>query len=39
MFLGDGDQITLDRNYLHDVSGRAPKLGADSISGTFVSST
>lgn len=37
MFYGDGDQVTLDRNYFHDVSGRAPKLGEDSVSGTFVS--
>lgn len=27
MFYGDGDQVTLDRNYIHDCSGRAPKLG------------
>lgn len=27
MFYGDGDQITLDSNYIHDCSGRAPKLG------------
>jgi pectate lyase len=25
MFIAAGDQITLDRNYFHDVSGRAPK--------------
>ena len=25
---GNGDLITLDRNYLHDVSGRAPKIGS-----------
>ncbi|PSN70595.1 pectin lyase-like protein [Corynespora cassiicola Philippines] len=31
---GTGDKITLDRNYLHDVSGRAPKIG--SSSGTQV---
>ncbi|KAJ0109798.1 hypothetical protein N8I77_011179 [Diaporthe amygdali] len=29
MFYGDGDQVTLDRNYIHDCSGRAPKLGED----------
>ncbi|KAG8169646.1 hypothetical protein KVR01_000391 [Diaporthe batatas] len=29
MFYGDGDQVTLDRNYIHDCSGRAPKLGDD----------
>ncbi|KAJ4390971.1 hypothetical protein N0V93_004570 [Gnomoniopsis smithogilvyi] len=27
MFYGDGDQVTLDSNYIHDCSGRAPKLG------------
>lgn len=27
MFYGDGDEVTLDRNYIHDCSGRAPKLG------------
>ncbi|KAF3004663.1 hypothetical protein E8E14_001233 [Neopestalotiopsis sp. 37M] len=27
MFIGNGDVITLDRNYYHDLSGRAPKLG------------
>lgn len=36
MFYGDGDQVTLDRNYFHDCSGRAPKLGEDSTGGTFV---
>lgn len=35
MFIADGDQVTLDRNYFHDVSGRAPKLGADDVTGTF----
>ncbi|KAH6897416.1 pectin lyase fold/virulence factor [Thelonectria olida] len=35
MFIADGDQVTLDRNYFHDVSGRAPKLGADGVSGSF----
>lgn len=35
MFIADGDQITLDKNYFHDVSGRAPKLGQDGVSGTF----
>lgn len=38
MFIADGDQVTLDRNYFHDVSGRAPKLGADGVSGTFQAS-
>ncbi|WYZ35946.1 hypothetical protein EsH8_X_000593 [Colletotrichum jinshuiense] len=32
MLIGEGDQFTLDRNYFHDVSGRAPKLGDG---GTF----
>ncbi|KAJ4358345.1 uncharacterized protein N0V89_002927 [Didymosphaeria variabile] len=35
MFYGDGDQVTLDKNYYHDVSGRAPKLGEDGSTGTF----
>jgi pectate lyase len=35
MFIANGDKVTLDRNYFHDVSGRAPKLGADGVSGTF----
>ncbi|KAJ4292640.1 hypothetical protein N0V90_009303 [Kalmusia sp. IMI 367209] len=35
MFYGDGDQVTLDKNYYHDVSGRAPKLGEDGTTGTF----
>ncbi|ETS85384.1 pectin lyase F [Pestalotiopsis fici W106-1] len=29
LFLGAGDQITLANNYIHDVSGRSPKLGSD----------
>ncbi|KAI3546809.1 pectin lyase [Colletotrichum filicis] len=32
MLNGNGDQMTLDRNYFHDVSGRSPKLGEK---GTF----
>ncbi|KAJ4256828.1 hypothetical protein NW762_008924 [Fusarium torreyae] len=32
MFIADGDKVTFDKNYLHDVSGRAPKLGADGVS-------
>ncbi|KAK1492074.1 hypothetical protein CTAM01_10131 [Colletotrichum tamarilloi] len=32
MHLGDGDQITIDRNYYVNVSGRSPKLGPK---GTF----
>jgi pectin lyase len=35
MFIADGEQVTLDRNYFHDVSGRAPKLGQDGVSSTF----
>lgn len=35
MFYGDGDQVTLDKNYFHNVSGRAPKLGEPSVKGTF----
>lgn len=35
MFIADGEQVTLDRNYWHDLSGRAPKLGQDGVSGTF----
>ncbi|CAH0027088.1 unnamed protein product [Clonostachys rhizophaga] len=27
---GTGDKITVDRNYIHDVSGRAPKIGSSS---------
>ncbi|KAF2629509.1 polysaccharide lyase family 1 protein [Macroventuria anomochaeta] len=29
------DQLTLDHNWFHDPSGRAPKLSTDSVSGTF----
>lgn len=38
MFYGEGDQITLDKNYFHDVAGRAPKLGEDGTSATFQAS-
>ncbi|KAI9162829.1 Pectin lyase [Paramyrothecium foliicola] len=38
MFYGKGDQVTLDRNYFHDVSGRAPKLGEPKVTGTFQAS-
>lgn len=34
MFIGPGDLITIDGNYYHDVSGRAPKLGADGVTVT-----
>ncbi|KAF6841841.1 pectin lyase [Colletotrichum musicola] len=33
MFVADGDKVTLDRNWYHDMSGRAPKLSG---SGTTV---
>ncbi|KAM0278733.1 hypothetical protein ACHAQH_005027 [Verticillium albo-atrum] len=35
MFYGKGDRVTLDKNYYHDVSGRAPKLGQPGVTGTF----
>ncbi|KAF2018270.1 carbohydrate-binding module family 1 protein, partial [Aaosphaeria arxii CBS 175.79] len=35
MFIANGDKVTLDKNYFHNLSGRAPKLGADGVSGTF----
>ncbi|KAF4468819.1 pectin lyase F-2 [Fusarium albosuccineum] len=38
MFYGEGDKVTLDRNYFHDVSGRAPKLGEDGTNGYFQAS-
>lgn len=38
MFIADGDKITLDKNYFHNLSGRAPKLGADGVTGTFQAS-
>lgn len=31
MFIGPGDLITLDGNYYHDLSGRAPKIGATDV--------
>ncbi|KAF9872355.1 pectin lyase [Colletotrichum karsti] len=34
MFIGKGDQVTLDRNYWHTLSGRAPKLGQDGVTTT-----
>lgn len=30
LFLGDGDQIALANNYIHDTSGRSPKVGESS---------
>ncbi|KAF5026907.1 hypothetical protein F66182_937 [Fusarium sp. NRRL 66182] len=38
MFIADGDKVTLDRNYLHDVSGRAPKLGQSGASSVVQAS-
>ncbi|KIL94115.1 hypothetical protein FAVG1_02677 [Fusarium avenaceum] len=35
MFYGEGDKVTLDRNHLHDVAGRAPKLGEPGTNGYF----
>ncbi|KAF7530481.1 hypothetical protein G7054_g9542 [Neopestalotiopsis clavispora] len=35
LFLGAGDQITLANNYIHDVSGRSPKLGSDTTAVTM----
>ncbi|KAI1871924.1 hypothetical protein JX265_005910 [Neoarthrinium moseri] len=35
MFIADGGQVTVDKNYFDDVSGRAPKLGQDGVTGTF----
>lgn len=34
MFIGPGDLITIDGNYYHDISGRAPKIGADGVTVT-----
>lgn len=38
MFIAKGDQVTIDRNYWHDMSGRSPKLGADGITITVQAS-
>ncbi|KAJ4252359.1 hypothetical protein NW762_010957 [Fusarium torreyae] len=35
MFYGEGDQVTLDRNHIHDCAGRAPKLGEPGTNGYF----
>ncbi|CAN9145490.1 unnamed protein product [Alternaria alternata] len=35
MFIGENERATLDKNYFHDQSGRAPKLGQPGVSGTF----
>jgi pectin lyase len=34
MFISPRDLITIDRNYYHDVSGCAPKIGADEVTVT-----
>lgn len=38
MFIAEGDRVTIDRNYWHDMSGRSPKLGADGITTTVQAS-
>lgn len=35
MFIGKNEKFTLDKNYIHHQSGRAPKLGQDGVSGYF----
>jgi pectate lyase len=35
MMIGKTDKFTLDKNYFHDVSGRAPKLGQDGVNSYF----
>jgi pectin lyase len=35
MMIGDTEKFTLDRNYFHNVSGRAPKLGQDGVDSYF----
>jgi pectin lyase len=35
MMIGKNEKFTLDKNYFHDVSGRAPKLGQDGVTGYF----
>ena len=35
MFIGKTENITLDKNYFHDLSGRAPKLGQDGVDSYF----
>lgn len=34
MFVANGDRVTLDRNYWHDMSGRSPKLGKSGVTTT-----
>lgn len=35
MMIGKNEKFTLDKNYFHNVSGRAPKLGQDGVTGYF----
>jgi pectin lyase len=35
MMIGETEKFTLDKNYFHDVSGRAPKLGQDGVNSYF----
>lgn len=35
MFIGEDEKFTLDKNYFHDVAGRAPKLGGKDYPGYF----
>jgi pectin lyase len=35
MMIGDTEKFTLDKNYFHNVSGRAPKLGQDGVDSYF----
>ncbi|KAK4126027.1 carbohydrate-binding module family 1 protein [Parathielavia appendiculata] len=35
MMIGKTDKFTLDKNYFHHVSGRAPKLGQDGVNSYF----
>jgi hypothetical protein len=35
MMIGKTEKFTLDKNYFHDVSGRAPKLGQDGVNSYF----
>lgn len=35
MMIGAAEKFTLDKNYFHNQSGRAPKLGQDGVSGYF----
>lgn len=35
MMIGDSEKFTMDKNYFHNVSGRAPKLGQDGVTSYF----